>query len=98
MAKIDDIDVNGLSFDLKDKKAAYASARKLAFQDAARRASDYASAAGVKLGTTVAVTDSYYSTYFASSSVASGPSTPSSTISVGKVVVNYNVGVTYAFS
>lgn len=61
LAQIKDISINGLTFDLQDKTAALGQARKQAYQDAVRRASDYTSAAGVTLGIPVTITDSYSS-------------------------------------
>ncbi len=42
--------ISGISFDVKDKPAAVAEARKLAIEDARKTAQDLASAAGVELG------------------------------------------------
>jgi uncharacterized protein YggE len=59
LAQIKDISINGLTFDLQNKTVALGQARRQAYQDAVRRATDYTSAAGVTLGIPVTITDSY---------------------------------------
>ena len=70
LAKIDSININNLNFDLKNKTASLVQARKLAYDAATKKAKDYASAAGVTVGSPVTVVDS--SSFFPAS-VDNGP-------------------------
>jgi uncharacterized protein YggE len=98
LAKVPNINIYGLSFDLKNKTSAYIQARALAYQDAVNRANDYTKAAGVALGAVISVTDTFYYTPYSYNNIGNSSATASSTtVSVGKIIINYNVGVTFAF-
>ncbi len=104
LAQIKDISINGLTFDLQDKTAAYGQARKQAYQDAVKRATDYTSAAGVTLGIPVTITDSYSSAPVVAPSsalmrtAAFAKDVVPTTVSVGTVAINYNVEVVFSFA
>jgi uncharacterized protein YggE len=49
VAKIENIRINGVNYDLADKENVYAEARKLALQKARAKADDMAKAAGVTI-------------------------------------------------
>lgn len=97
LAKVANINIYGLSFDLKDKTAAHIQARKLAYQDAVKRASDYAKAAGVKLGAPVSISDTFFYYPFSSPSNSPGGLSSTTTVSVGQIIINYNVYVIFSF-
>lgn len=61
LATVNGVTINNLSFDIKNKTAAYAKGRALAFQNAQAKALDYASALFLKLGRVVYVSDSFSS-------------------------------------
>lgn len=98
LAQVANINIYGMSFDLKDKTSAYIQARKLAYQDAVNRAKDYTKAAGVTLGNALSITDSFQaSPYNYYSNSPGGPATSSTSVSVGQITINYNVNVIFAF-
>lgn len=104
LAKVKDISINGLTFDLQNKTTAYANARKLAYQDALKRASDYTSAAGVAIGAPLTITDSFSSAPVVavapmakSMALMASDSVPT-TVSVGTVTINYYVDVVFSFA
>ncbi len=104
LAQISDIAINSLTFDLQDKTSSYTQARRLAYQDAVKRATDYTNAAGVTLQTPLTVTDSFSTapvvtplareTLVASAMRVAVPTT----VSVGTIVIKYNVAVTFSFA
>lgn len=97
LAQVPNINIYGMSFDLKDKTSAYIQARKLAYQDAVNRAKDYTKAAGVMLGSALSITDSFYlSPYNYYSTSPGGPSSGTS-VSVGQITINYNVYVIFGY-
>lgn len=57
LAQIDNININGLTFDLQDKTSSLVKARELAFAEADQRARDYAAVAGITLSSVVSITD-----------------------------------------
>lgn len=104
LAQINDVYINGLTFDLQDKTVALGQARKQAYQDAVRRATDYASAAGVTLGLPLTITDSYSVAPVAVpqslrmvANTALLKSAVPTTVSVGIVPINYNLEVVFSF-
>jgi uncharacterized protein YggE len=97
LAKVENINIYSLTFDLKDKATAFVQARKLAYQNAKQRAGDYAKAAGVSLGSPTTVSDSFY--YYPYNYPSNSPGGPGSrtmtTVSVGQVLITYNIVVTF---
>lgn len=104
MAAINGITINGLSFDISDKKQLTSTARASAYADALAKAKDYASFAGLTLGNAVTITDA---------AVASPPPRPfpvfgaqaafaksdqTTTVTVGNVDVSYDLSVVFAFN
>lgn len=61
ISKIGGVNVDNSYFDLKDKNAAYATAREVALTDAKAKAEQLAKASGVSLGKPVMITDNSYS-------------------------------------
>ena len=59
LAQVSNININGLTFDLRDKTSSFVEARKQAFLDATQKARDYANAANVNLGSILTIDDSY---------------------------------------
>lgn len=98
LAQVENINIYGLSFDLKDKKQALQGARALAYVDAQQRAKDYAYAAGVLLRAPITIIDSYSSSYTNSPTVKTITTPVSPTvISVGTISVSYNLNILYGF-
>ena len=97
LAQVANINIYSLTFDIRDKATAFVQARKLAYQNAKQRATDYARAAGVRLGSTTTVSDSfYYYPYSYPSNSPGGPgSTSGTTVSVGQVLITSNIVVTF---
>ena len=58
---MDGIQFNGLRFEKEDKTEAQRQARKLAFENARKKASDYASLSGGTLGKVLTITDNCFS-------------------------------------
>jgi uncharacterized protein YggE len=86
-----------VSFGLADPKAARAEARTLAIGDAHSRAQAMASAAGVKLGQVVRISDVTFSGYpSASFSPKAGAASDSTQIPVGELNLTVTVEVAYA--
>jgi uncharacterized protein YggE len=86
-----------VSFGLSDPKAAKAEARTLAVADAHSRAQAMASAAGVKLGQVVRVSDVTFSGY-PSASFAAKAAADSSQLPVGELNLTVTVEVAYAIA
>ena len=103
LAKIDSININNLNFDLKNKTASLTQARKLAYDAATKKANDYASAAGVTIGSPITVVDS--SSFFPAP-VVSGPTMralamstkDTTTVTVGTITLDYKIGVIFNYS
>src|SRR6266446_6449682 len=86
----------GVGFTLADPKAAQAEARSLAIADARKRAQAMASAAGVKLGKVVRVSDQTSPSYPSTGFAAIKDSAASSQVPVGQLDVQVSVQVAYA--
>lgn len=104
LARVSDISINGLTFDLQNKTKSYINARKLAYENALQKANDYLSAAGVTLGAPVTLTDSYSSAPVATPMASpmfktlASSSDVATTVSVGTIAINYNIDVVFSFS
>ena len=104
LAQISDITINSLSFDLQDKTSSYVQARKLAYDNAVLKAKDYTNAAGVTLQSPLTVTDSFSIAPVATPYARDTPSLSAfkvavpTTVSVGTIVINYNVAVAFLFA
>lgn len=91
--------IGGISFDVKDKPAAVAEARKLAIEDARTTAQDLAAAAGVQLGDLVTL--SVYSNsgpvpvYEGKGGGASASIAASVPVSSGQMVIIMDAALTY---
>lgn len=104
LATVNGVTINNLSFDIKNKTAAYAKGRTLAFQDAKAKAEDYAAALFLRIGRVVHVADSFSSVPV----VTPGPvlmamqvadtKVASTNIEIGTIPISYNVEVVYSFS
>lgn len=105
LASVNGIMVNGLDFDISNKTAVYASARKLAYLNAQLKAQDYTTAAGVGIGKLLKVTDSFSSAPVVerldqplmSMALSNKVSTPT-TVNVGTIPISYNVESIYAIA
>jgi uncharacterized protein YggE len=86
----------GVGFTLADPKAAQAEARSLAIADARTRAQAMATAAGVKLGKLVRVSDQTSPSYPSTGFAAIKDSAASSQVPVGQLDVQVSVQVEYA--
>lgn len=103
LAQVSGISINGLTFDLQDKTTSFTQARKLAFNDAVKRAQDYTNAAGVALKSVVTVDDSYNvapvsSTPMVAMAMMKSASPVPTTVSVGTININYSVNVVFGFA
>ena len=101
LATIDGINVNNLSFDKEDKSAAQTEARKLAFENAKMKASEYASLAERGLGRVVSIHDGARSEsapvqFQAESLRVMSDSAASTSVAVGELEVSYNVDVKFS--
>jgi uncharacterized protein YggE len=85
-----------VSFGLADPKAARAEARALAIADAHSRAQAMASAAGVKLGQVVRVSDVTFSGYSSASFAPKAAAADTSQLPAGELNVTVTVEVVYA--
>jgi uncharacterized protein len=103
ISKIGWVNVDGTSFDLKDKNAALAWAREKALEDARAKAEQLAKAGGSKLGKILTITDNtYYNMpgpiYYAKAEGMGGvamDSAASTSLSPGETEVVVNVNVVY---
>lgn len=102
ISKIGWVNVDNTYFDLKDKIAAYQSAREKAVTDAKAKAEQLAKASGVTLGKPVMITDNSYSynptpIYYAKGmwEMAQADSATSNALSPGETEVTINVNVMY---
>lgn len=103
ISKIGGVNVDGTSFDLKDKNAALAWAREKALEDARAKAEQLAKAGGSKLGKVLTITDNtYYNMpgpiYYAKAEGMGGvamDSAASTSLSPGETEVVVNVNVVY---
>ena len=86
----------GIGFTLADPKAAQAEARNLAIADARSRAQAMASAAGVKLGKVVRVSDTTGPSYYPSAGFAAVKDAASTQVPVGQLDVQVSVQVAFA--
>jgi uncharacterized protein YggE len=98
LAVVNGIVINGLSFDVKNKTSAFQRARQLAYQNAQRKAQDYAAGLQLSLGQLRYVVDSV-----SSAPVVSPANLPiamamkvsddrvATSVNVGTVPINYNL-------
>lgn len=104
LAQVSNISINGLTFDLKDKTSSFVEARKLAFLDAAQKAKDYSNAANINLGSVLSISDSYsvapVSVPLPQLRMAASAmkTTVDTTVSLGTVIIDYNVNAVYNFA
>ena len=98
LATVNGIVINSLSFDVRNKTSAFQRARQLAYQNAQRKAQDYAAGLKLSLGKLLNVVDSVSSAPVVSPVNApiamamkvGGDSVPTS-VNVGTVPINYNL-------
>jgi uncharacterized protein len=105
LASVNGISLNSLSFDIKDKTVSYQKARNLAFQNALIKAKDYGEALYMKVGKVLNLRDSLGSAPVVTDGVLlegikvdASVGASSTSIQVGTIPVNYNVGVVFEFS
>lgn len=103
LAGVNGIEIYGLIFDIADKTAILAQARTEAYRNAESRARDYCGVAGVTLGNAITIADSfnlspYTATSFLAKSYDSRVSSGSATtVTVGKIKVNYDLTAAFSF-
>ncbi|GAB0174291.1 MAG: hypothetical protein HHAS10_01700 [Candidatus Altimarinota bacterium] len=103
IAKVENIRINGVDYDLSDKEKVYAEARKLALEKARSKADEMAKAAGVTIAGVASILESgnnypipMYAQNFKSLDVAGGaPANQTTDISVGQVEYTATVSVAY---
>lgn len=103
VAKIDNIRINGVEYDLANKEGVYAEARKLALEKARTKADEMAKAAWVTITGVASISESgnnypipMYAQNFKSLDMAWGAAAnPTTDISVGQVEYTANVSVAY---
>lgn len=104
LAQVSNININGLTFDLRDKSSSFVEARRQAFLDATQKARDYAGAANVALGSILTIDDSYSvapvsvpvsELRMVASAMKADVAT---TVSLGTIVINYSVNAVYNFA
>ncbi len=91
--------INGIQFDVADRKAAMSEARKSAVENARAQAEELATAAGAKLGEVQYINVSSYSQPYGPTSLkGDGGMAESSNVpvSAGQIQLNVDVNVTYA--
>ena len=104
LAQISNVTINGFAYDLSDKTSLMKEARKNAYQNAEKKAKDYAGAGSLQLGAPLSIEDNY--------SEASAPpiqlerqafalaadSAPApTTVSVGTISVSYSVKAVFQY-
>ena len=98
----DDIAINGISFGLDDPEQVLATARADAMANAAKRAGEFATAAGAKVGTVLQISETavtpYEPRFFATDSAGATTAAPSAPtpIQAGTTDVSVTVNVVYA--
>ena len=97
---VDGIQFNGLSFDKEDKSVAQKQARKLAFEDAKGKASDYSGLAERALGKVLTIVDDAVNSpsplYASANSFSAKVIGASTDVPVGKLDVSYTVNVKFS--
>ena len=98
LVRVDGIQFNGLSFDKEDKSDARKQARKLAFEDAKKKAQEYAGLAERTLGKALTIIDDAVDSgnrYFASADNFIAAKSVSTQVPVGALDVSYSVNVRF---
>lgn len=104
LASVNGVTINNLSFDIKNKTAAFFQARRLAFQDAQAKAKDYAEALFLRLGRVLHVADSFSSAPVVTSGekvmslMVGSADAVSTNVEVGTIPISYNVQLVFSFS
>jgi len=101
IAKIPHITINGVSYDLSDKEAVYAEARKDALAKARAKADEMAKAAGVTISGVESISETtgggyYPAPYYARAEMTMGASDQKTDISVGQIDYTATVNVAYS--
>lgn len=100
LVKVNGIQFNGLTFDKEDKSEAQREARKLAFEDAKRKASEYAGLADRVLGKVSTISDNVQNQsgpfYQSADTFAAKRVGASTEVSVGQLDVSYSVEVKFS--
>jgi uncharacterized protein YggE len=98
IVKVDGIQFNGLSFDKEDKSEATKQARKLAFEDAKKKAQEYAGLAERNLGKALTIVDNAVDSgnrpFTSADKFISARSVPTQ-VPVGTLDVSYSVDVRF---
>ncbi len=98
IVKVDGIQFNGLSFDKEDKSEAKKQARKLAFEDAKKKAQEYAGFAERTLGKALTIVDNAFDSGnrpFTSADNFIAAKSVSTQVPVGALDVSYSVSVRF---
>ncbi len=103
MVKIENIRMDGVSYDLADKEPVYTEARKLALEKARAKADEMAKASGVSIIGVASISESgnnypipmYAQNYKSMDMAGSAEIAPTSDISVGQMEYTANVSVAY---
>lgn len=103
VAKIENIRINGVEYDLADKEKVYSEARKLALEKARTKADEMAKASGVSIIGVASISESgnnypvpmYAQNYKSMDMAAGAPANPATDISVGQVEYTASVSVAY---
>lgn len=98
IVKVDGIQFNGLSFDKEDKSEATKQARKLAFEDAKKKAQEYAGLAERTLGKALTIVDNAVDSgnrLFASADKFISARSVPTQVPVGTLDVSYSVDVRF---
>jgi uncharacterized protein YggE len=98
IVRVDGIQFNGLSFDKEDKSEATKQARKLAFEDAKKKAQEYAGLAERTLGKALTIVDNAFDSGnrpFTSADNFIAAKSVSTQVPVGTLDVSYSVNVRF---
>jgi uncharacterized protein len=102
IAKIENIRINGVNYDLADKEKVYAEARKMALEKARTKADEMARAAGVTITGVASISESgnnypvpMYAQNYRTMDMASPEAKSTTEISLGQVEYTASVSVSY---
>jgi uncharacterized protein YggE len=99
LVTINGVQISGITFDKQDKTNDDTNARKIAYNDAKKKASDYVGFASKTLGAPLQITDQSSNSapvFYASAALVNSPSS-STTINPGTITVSANVNIVFSY-